>query len=155
MDQDAIKEIKKRKPRWVGFFAIAILVASMNNIVNCVYLLLLLRTLFLDSMTSDALVNMEYNVVAATGIVIVCLSFYLKRLPPAVKRWEYKEWGKKFVISLGILSILAFPMIFLILPAGHGERVRLRGFLLTEQMLLNFLVAWYFSRSKIKSTFIK
>lgn len=155
MDPNDIKEIKKRKPRWVGFFAVAILVAAMNNILNGVYLLVVLRSLFLDPITTETVVKIERNVLVATGFVIACLSFYVWRLPLAVKQWEDKEWGKKFVTGLVLLSILALPMTFLILPPGHGERVRLRGFLLAEEMVLNFLVIWYFSRSKIKSTFIK
>ncbi|MBI4430840.1 MAG: hypothetical protein HY587_03910 [Candidatus Omnitrophica bacterium] len=155
MDDNAIKEIKKRKARWVGFFAVAILAASMGNIINCFYLLTVLRTLYLDPMTSEALKQMALNVAAATGIATVCLLVYFLRLPKAVQQWEYKEWGGKFIKWFIILSVIALPLPLLITQPSRGFPVYLSAYLLLEGVALNFLVAWYFSRSKIKSIFIR
>gem|GEM_PF-3049921 len=155
MNPDDIKEVKKRKPRWVGFFAVAILVASMGNILNCVYLLVVLRILYLDPITADAVKKMECNILAATGIVIAILIVYIWRLPASVKEWENKEWGKRFVFWFMLLSIVAIPATVLIIPLTKETHIHIQAYLLLEGIVLNFLVTWYFSRSKIKSTFIK
>lgn len=155
MDQDPVKDVKKHKMRWVGFFAVAILVACMGNMINCIYLLIVLKTLYLDSMTSEAVRGLELNAFAATGVVLVSLGMYLFRLPRAVRTWEYKEWGKKFAIGLAVLfaASLAFTLFFM--SSARGQYADIQAFLLLVNISLNLLVAWYFSRSKIKSIFVK
>ena len=155
MDQDPVKDVKKHKMRWVGFFAVAILAACMGNIINCIYLLVVLKTLYLDSMTLDAVRGLELKAVAATGVVLVSLAMYLFRLPRAVRTWEYKEWGKKFAIWLAVLFSVSILFTLVFMNSAHSRYADIQAFLLLVNISLNFLVAWYFSRSKIKSIFVK
>ena len=156
MNKDEIKEVKKHKPKWVPFFACAIMMGSGVNIIHSIGLLIVIRnTHYIGSYTSGPINSFGVKVFLSTLLIVVSLAVFISRMPVAVRLWEYKEWGRRITMWLSALAITMVPLSVVITRSVIGFRPKIEAFLLLEGIVLNALVIWYFSRSKIKSVFVK
>lgn len=155
MDKSDIKQIKKHKAHWIPFFCYAIVMAACSNIYNSVRLLAALKQP--DSqgiLASQTLHALGVNVLQSVLLVVSGLIIFVLKMPVAVRLWEYKEWGRRVTVYLAALSIIV-AILFLVTPVANIFPKEGKIFLLLEGVVLNTMIILYFSRSKIKSIFVK
>ena len=156
MEPEGVNQVKKHKIRWIPFFACAIIFASAVNILNTFAMLINLSTPEgRGKFTSEAIGAFGLNLAGSSTLIALSLVVFILRMPMAVRLWERKEWGRKLTLWLTGLSVLMVPGSLVLMNTLGDFGPSRKALVLAEGIVFNVLVIWYFSRSKIKSVFVK